>query len=198
MSRPDISDKLIHFTRPKDDWDQAYQNLKSIMRHGRIDAGNNNIRGSFSCVCFTEAPISSLTEGFVNVNGYSDYSPFGIIFTKKWIYDKGGRPVIYQSDTEYDLLPSILQWRHMRYEPPSVDFLWEREWRLQCEGLDFHSNDAGIIVPNHEWAQHMLHEHDLEQDYQVQMYSLVLDEDLALQYRENFPWRIYPLLNHNA
>jgi hypothetical protein len=129
----------------------------------------------------------------VNPSAYSRYSPFGILVEKQWIFEQGGRPVIYQSNAEFEFLPEQIRWRHMRYEPGTVDFTWEREWRIRCNELHFSPNLAGIVVPTKKWADALIAEHDAEQDFEVYRYSQIMDELLAEQYRENFPWRIYVL-----
>jgi hypothetical protein len=35
-----------------------------------------------------------------------------------------------------------------------------------------------------------MREHEAEQDYEVQMYSLILNRTIAEYYREGFPWRV--------
>jgi len=83
-------------------------------------------------VCFTEAPENV----FHQVLGR--YKPFGIQVPKSWLFEKGGRPVIYQAAGEYELLDEKIRWRHVRYEPHTtapIDFSWEREWRIQAEEL---------------------------------------------------------------
>jgi hypothetical protein len=56
MSRADISDKLVHFTGPRDNWNEAFARLQSIMGERTMRGGNNKIRSGDHCVCFTEAP----------------------------------------------------------------------------------------------------------------------------------------------
>lgn len=187
--RTDITDKLVHFTSGKD-FEEASGRLRLIIDERRLSGGGEKIRGGYRCVCFTEAPLTSLPHGLVNPRAYSLYSPFGILFEKKWIFDKGGRPVIYQPDVEFDLLPESIRWRHVRYEPDTIDFTWEREWRIKCDYLDFTPEVACIVVPSKEWADWLVAEHDAEQDFLVLQYSQVLDEQLAEQYREEFGWRI--------
>jgi hypothetical protein len=196
MSRADISDKLVHFTSPRDNWNEAYARLRSIMSDRFIKGGKEKIRSGDSCVCFTEAPLLSLGNGLVNPSNFSRYSPFGLVFEKKWIFEKGGRPVIYQPESEFSELSEFHRWRHMRYEPVGerpVDFTWEREWRVKCDTLAFNPSDVALLVPSKEWADKMAEDHEREQDYQVQMYATALDELLAEQYREDFPWRVYVL-----
>jgi hypothetical protein len=144
-------------------------------------------------VCFTESPLISLSSGLVNVHNYSQYAPFGIMFDKRWIFQQGGRPVIYQTDTEYDELPQKLRWRHVRYEPtnePPIDFTWEREWRINCEELVFSPVEVVILVPDEEWRERLLNDHEDDQNYVVRSISLVLDDDIAQQYWDNFPWQV--------
>jgi len=77
------------------------------------------------------------------------------LVTKEWIFKEGGRPVIYQTDEEFNELPETHRWRHVRYDPlsdPPIDFTWEREWRINCEELHFDSDVASIVVPDDHWA----------------------------------------------
>lgn len=159
----------------------------------RLVGSGEKIKGQHPCVCFTEAPLTSLQSGLVNPSAYSRYSPFGIMFAKRWLFNSGGRPVIYQTDGEYSQLPDAMKWRHMRYEPGSIDFTWEREWRVQRDAIDFSPCNAAIVVPSTQWARQLVGEHDAEQDYEVRAYSLIMDELLASQYKESYPWQIVVL-----
>jgi len=193
--RPDISDKLVHFTSG-DSSEQAYQKLKSIISQRCLIGSSEKLKGGFRCVCFSEAPLINLSEGLVNPTAYSRYSPFGILVSKKWLFNLGGRPVIYQSDNEYDAFPESIRWRHVRYEPNidnPIDFTWEREWRIHIESLRIDFHNAVIVMPDDKWAQRLHDEHKEEQDFKIYQYKQVLDEDIAEQYREEFGWRIYRL-----
>ncbi len=192
MPRPDISDKLIHFTSGAT-VAEAFERLRTILAERRLVGCGAKIKGGFRCVCFTEAPLTSLKNGLVNPTAYSRYSPFGIVVEKGWVFSKGGRPVIYHSDGEFEALPENLRWRHMRYEPGVVDFTWEREWRLRTEELDFAPHEAGIVVPDGEWVEQLVHEHEAAQDLEIKAYSLIMDQALAEQNRDDFPWRVYVL-----
>jgi len=115
------------------------------------------------------------------------------MFEKKWIFEKGGRPVIYQPESEFRELSDCNKWRHMRYEPNAaspIDFTWEREWRIKCQALKFQPNDVMILVPSEEWFQALVIDHEWEQNDWVEMYSQVLDKEIVEQYREDFPWRV--------
>jgi len=199
VPRPDISDKLIHFTSGPDE-DAAFGNLCSIIQGGAIRGSAGKIKGGYQCVCFTEAPIAALGRGLVNLSDFSRYQPFGVIYDKTHVYSQGGRPVIYQSDSEFLALPDELRWRHMRYEPIVIppaerptDFTWEREWRVQCESFSAAPNLAGFILPTYGWANRLLRAHHEQQDLIVYEYSQIMDLYLAEQYRELLPWRLFVL-----
>ncbi len=194
-SRPDISDKVIHFTKAQT-YQEALELLLTIVGEGRLVGGTGMIKGGYRCVCFTEAPLLAVAGGFVNANSFTRYSPFGLMFDKQWLYERGARPVIYQSDEEYHLLPEEIRWRHVRYEPTGtdpVDFTWEREWRLQDNELLFSPNNAVVIVPNQDWKSHVLSLWDSQQQIQVEAYSAILDQLVLEQMLEPCPWRLVSL-----
>jgi hypothetical protein len=195
VSRPDISAHLIHFTRGFTH-DNAFKVLQKIVRERKLIAGNRNIKGGFNCVCFSEAPLGSLSGGLVNENYYSTYSPFGIMVSKKWAFEQGGRPVIYQPESEYFEVIEDRRWRHVTFELRDkehvVDFTWEREWRFRRDELPFDNASAQIVVPDRTWAERMIREHGNDQDYTIMQYSLVLGNSAEL-YREPFSWKIVPL-----
>lgn len=80
---------------------------------------------------------------------------------KAWLFDIGGRPVIYQSDSEFELLHDDQKYRHVRYEPANnVDFTWEREWRILTDELPLDPDVATIVVPNRDWERRILEQHE--------------------------------------
>jgi hypothetical protein len=98
------------------------------------------------------------------------------MFDKSWVYNRGGRPVIYQPDSDFSVLPEELRWRHVRFELSEeqvIDFTWEREWRIHCDELPFSQAEAVIVVPNSEWATVLRRRHDAEQDMDVELYAMV-------------------------
>jgi hypothetical protein len=192
--RKDISDKLVHFTKGSTPT-EAFETLRTIAHECKL-IGSTATKGGYSCVCFSEAPLSALEQGLVNSSAYSRYAPFGVLFDKNWVFDNGGRPVIYQPDLEFYDLPESHKWRHVRYEPTGgypIDFSWEREWRIKTLQLNFDPSVAALVVPEQNWADKLISEHGAEQDYKVMQYGQIMDEDLAIQYRETFKWLIYVL-----
>ena len=196
--RSDTSDRLIHFTRGNSLAD-AFWVLRKIMSERRLRAGNYMIRGGYRCVCFTEAPLAAVAEGFFTGVPPSRYAPFGLMFEKSLIFAAGGRPVIYESEPEFAILHQEIRWRHVRYEPTGenpVDFTWEREWRIRCEEFPFSTVDAVVILPNREWMDYLLDIHRHEQDLVVHAYSTILDQEemhITEQLREEFAWHVATL-----
>ncbi|MET3151694.1 UNVERIFIED_ORG: hypothetical protein ABIC77_002947 [Stenotrophomonas geniculata] len=112
MPRADMADHLVHFmTGPR--WVDAFGVMQRIL-HERVLRGSGRInRDRYHCVCFSEAPLPTVPGGPVNEDGYSRYTPFGILFDKTWVFSQGGRPVIYQPEAEYDLLPGRARGFHL-------------------------------------------------------------------------------------
>ena len=194
--RIDISPFLIHFTKG-DNFDAAFKNIISIISSKTIIGTNNKIKGCFNCVCFTEAPIESLYDGLVNTNRYSKYSPFGIMVKKEWLFRLGGRPVIYQTESEYKLLNDNQKWRHVTYDPitdPPIDFSWEREWRINIDQLHINPEISTIVLPSKEWVKRFKLSFNHDQDMLIEQYKFIFDDEmLAELYREEFNWEIEQL-----
>lgn len=160
--RNDLSNKLIHLTRDFEGIN-GRDRIVSILVDQNLKGSNNDIRGGYKCVCFSEAPISSI--GLILANGHEDirYSPYGLIFPKEYLFEVGARPVIYQPNSDYDLLPDDLKYRHVRFElfsdKKKNDFTWEREWRIKTENLPIQSNAVTIIVPTRDEMKRVHYEH---------------------------------------
>ena len=194
-NRFDISQKLIHFTSGESPED-AFDRLTAIISERRLIGGASLIRGSYKCVCFTEAPLAAFTDAFVRPYPFRRYSQFGLMFEKSWIYDRGGRPVIYQPESDFNILPDELRWRHVRFElacDPIIDWTWEREWRIRCDELPFSEAEAIIVVPNNQWIDALRDGHDAEQDIDVELYSMVMEKEIAELWRKAFRWRVVAL-----
>jgi len=97
MIRDDLSNNLIHFTKGTDQ--EAADIFLKIISESRLLGGTGFIRGSYHCVCFTESPIGKLAHILANRRAYDfNYAPFGVMVDKLWLWTRGGRPVIYQSE----------------------------------------------------------------------------------------------------
>jgi len=196
MYRTDISDRLIHFTKGQT-LEEAYLALREIIATRTLRGGTGFIRGSYKCVCFTEAPRNCLAGGLVNESLYSKYSPFGVMFAKSEIFSRGGRPAIYQPYEEYDQLGESHKWRHvtlnLRPDVKIIDHSWEREWRICTSELIFDESTAAIIVKDHSWAERLVH--DLKEDVfdTVMMYSMIMNSHAQQWYGSEPQWHIITL-----
>lgn len=155
--RDDISDKLVHLTKgtgddPLTHREEAVRTLHKILKDERLLGGTGFIKGKHKCVCFSEAPISKLSQILaVRENRDFKYQPYGIIVGKKWLFGHGGRPVIYGPSNEYKLLPDEMKYRHVRFylsKRYDVDHSWEREWRIKTDGLQITTEDVTVVVPD--------------------------------------------------
>ena len=152
MIRDDLSSRLIHLTRGETQ--VAADTFRTIIEERKLLGGSGCIKGEFKCACFSEAPLSKLTQILANPTPHGmRYKPFGVMVQKEWLFNQGGRPVIYQPDGEYDLLHDSQRYRHVRYEPPDVDFTWEREWRIQKDELILDPSETTLIVPTRAWEK---------------------------------------------
>ncbi len=161
MIRDDVSDKLIHLTRGPT-YDDAAKVFSAILEEKRLLGGTGCIKGGFRCVCFSEAPISQLSRILANPMAHGmRYMPFGVMVSKAWLFDIGGRPVIYQPDSEFELLHDDQKYQHVRYEPTdNVDFTWEREWRMLTDELPLDPDVTTVVVPNRGWERRILKPHE--------------------------------------
>lgn len=185
MPRIDVSKYLVHWTKGNS-YDEAFDVLRKIVHNRLLLGSSRGIRGEWNCVCFTEAP-----EGiFHQVLGR--YKPFGIQIPKSWLFERGGRPAIYQPSHEYELLNERIRWRHVRYEPhttPSVDFTWEREWRIQAGELAIDPRVTRILVPHESWAEALISEHEYHEYGHIQMLASAYGEHYLAQPINDFAFK---------
>ena len=159
MIRDDLSANLIHLTRGESD-QVAADAFLSIFKSRRLLGSNRDIRGGYRCVCLSEAPLSKLASVLASTaQSSARYKPFGVMVAKKWLFEKGARPVIYQSASEYELLDERQRFRHVRYEPGRIDYTWEREWRVRTDALELDPDLISFIVPTRAWEQWALTKH---------------------------------------
>jgi hypothetical protein len=132
VRRPDFSNSLTHLTRERSRPGQsavpAFSVLKEILSVGVIRGGLGFIKGNRPVVCFSEIPLS-------NINAFADheqgrYRFYGLVLSKRAVFEMGGRPVIYLPDGDGSWIPDEEKWRQVRYEHGTVDFTHEREWRV--------------------------------------------------------------------
>ena len=134
------------------------------MAEGRLRGGSGNVRGGFEVVCFSEAPVEILARMFRDAPDVR-YRPFGVMVPKTWLFAEGGRPVIYEPESEYDPLPEDLKYRHVRLQMPGdeKDFTFEREWRIRTPSLELDPASCTLIVPDRDW-DYRLRDEQIEAD----------------------------------
>jgi len=168
--RIDHGKELIHFTKDAKAWDylKSYNLFYQIIKEGKLNASTTDRLGSIPTVCFTEAPYSCLTDGGkMNYKYFSRYSPFGFQFSKAYIYDMGGLPVLYSPTPTFERDNALVNWRTVSFDPISKfgefrDYTWEREWRIQPENneLILDPKKVKLIFPSDEWAEKFRNDHD--------------------------------------
>ena len=153
IQRDDLSDRLIHLTRG-DSVASASARFLDVLASSQLIGGSTSIRGGYRCLCFSEAPLAKLSHSLaLPADQGIRYRPFGVMVSKLWLFQQGGRPVFYQPEREFELLPEELRYRHVRYEPDrGVDFSWEREWRIRAEAVVLDPAQTTVIVPTRHWA----------------------------------------------
>jgi hypothetical protein len=189
LVRRDIGDLLFHFTRMPEtatiSWgtpggvqttvsSSTFAVLKKILYEGKLEGTSAWTYGQ-KCVCFTEAPIMEFNSIFALVEIASSkqdrprYEPYGVAVNKKWLFEKGGRPVIYDDPNALQNFPSGFQYRFVPYNPvEGIDFTWEREWRIKTEALQLDPKQTLAIVPSAEEAFELVYEFaELEADVDV-------------------------------
>lgn len=184
MIRDDIGSRLVHLTKGEPD-QVAANTFLAIVKDRKLRGGTGCIKGGYQCVCFSEAPVSKLSQILANPMAHGmRYKPFGVMVEKQWLFERGGRPVIYQSDSEYELLHETQRFRHVRYEPATVDFTWEREWRIHTSELELDPAQTTLVVPNRAWEK-------WAQDQHIAMLSrraMVLHGFIGPRSVSDFPW----------
>jgi hypothetical protein len=194
--RPDLSNELIHFIR-QPSLEQGFQVLRRIIAERRLLGGTGFIKGGYRCVCFTEAPLDNIAEIFWHsLEVDLKYMPLGVIVPKRWLFERNGRPVIYQPDAEYHMLPESLRYRHVRYEPdaePPIDLTWEREWRIHAEELPLDPAVCTVVVVEDRHKQILESDCEAEEDWRVASLGTAVGPIHAEQSRELFPWKVLVL-----
>ncbi len=168
MSRPDISIYLAHFTshkfpkgrnnkeNPTNEfmYTPPIKRLENILREKTIRASILPWTNDCKAVCLTECPWTSLIEHT------KQYSPFGIGFSKKFIFAAGGAPVYYVRADHFDkqewnsfiktfttpFWPSYVTKKQQQNKDFKLcDYSHEREWRV-AHDLTFDYTDIEFVI----------------------------------------------------
>ncbi|MCD6401292.1 MAG: hypothetical protein J7L73_05115 [Anaerolineales bacterium] len=186
--RSDLSRYLVHLTRDYNS-KSACDNLINILKTKRIEARNyhclfspkirtmtisGKLKSSFKTVCFTETPLNQIKNLVSDIPKRNiKLQPYGIVFWRDQLLDKGANPAIYlnakgtglrdhlikQFDTQFkdiktlrklkrkdDYYYEIIQYFSLiNVINDKYDFSWEREWRFHGD-LKFNYRNMVAIV----------------------------------------------------
>lgn len=187
LFRDDISPFLVHLTKNTEN--SAKTNLENILNSKELVYENNKISDArfghpfksinefgleyFSAVCFTETPINEI-HNLLEISGRAvDLQPYGLVFLKNNLQEKGVSPVFYLNnmlDDKNDLvlalcslinsnpleakqiLPYISVFgQHLKpngatHTPGTINFMWEREWRYASISNKFQFDLTDVFI----------------------------------------------------
>ena len=181
--RSDISPFLVHLTRDNEDI-SAKEVLHTIIREKQLKSGKNPVSDArfgrrisdderlkyFGAVCFTETPLNEVHCLFNIAYRQINLKPYGLVFLKHKLKEKGVSPVLYINNEEGDkldcikalcsliethpeeaqqILPLISVFGKKFYpinNEDRVDFLWEREWRYPYSRGPFQINADDVFI----------------------------------------------------
>lgn len=190
LVRRDVGGLLFHFTRNiepqqvtislsnNQSWylnGSASAVLRKILHEEEL-IGTSRWTYEKDTICFTEAPIQEFNSVFSLVSIASTkaerprYEPYGIAVSKKWLFEQGGRPVIYDHPTNFSEYSESLRYRFVPHDPTNgIDFTWEREWRIQAAKLRLDPKHTLVVVPTSEEAFEVVYEFaKIEADWDVE------------------------------
>lgn len=150
---------VTHFTKESNDL-TVFQVLKKILTEKKIVGSNQNgyVIGNSRAVCFEDVPLYGVCQNSFHeqinkaeLGGTLRYRPIALTFEKEYIFNKGGRPVLYeQKDIAKRILPQDEWWRIINYDLSNqgsiIDWTHEREWRIKSD-FEFDISEAIIIMP---------------------------------------------------
>ncbi|WP_339225843.1 abortive infection system antitoxin AbiGi family protein [Paenibacillus sp. FSL H7-0357] len=116
------------------------------------------LKNSFNTVCFTEVPLHQIKNITADIKRQIKLKPYGLVFWKAELFNKGASPAIYINSTGSQLKKYLLDDFRKNFEDisryaeltieksefhkelvqyyslinivePKHDFMWEREWR---------------------------------------------------------------------
>lgn len=166
--RSDITVNLVHLTKPCSAEVielSAPEVLMKILKDRCIQGSTTEsgfICGKRKAVCFQEAPLYSIAQNIYYEQKLRDnnksikarYLGIGLSFEKPYVYNKEGRPAIYdKTSAAKEYFPKSEWWRivnlDLKDEDNFIDWTHEREWRVP-DKLEFELSEVTVLVPNEE------------------------------------------------
>ncbi|MBF4467865.1 MAG: hypothetical protein ISP01_00525 [Methanobrevibacter arboriphilus] len=136
----DLSNMVTHLIKN----DNPYETLKKILREKKLKAnvtGYYNHLKSTESVCFTDLSVRGLGRHAQN------YSPYGIAFMKRLIYESDGGPALYIRENllrEREDCGNINHFVNKVNIQRNFDFHHEREWRIPHD-FEFDYEEISIV-----------------------------------------------------
>ncbi|MCY6372770.1 DUF2971 domain-containing protein [Clostridium ganghwense] len=161
-NRTDMSAYVTHLTREQDGR-KSIQNLIKILEERKIIGSNNKgfICGENRATCFQDVPMYSLGQNTLHeqenrkeLGGKVRYKLMGLAFDKRYVYMRGGRPVIYEnSNIAKKFIDKEEWWRIVSFDLSDkeniIDWTHEREWRVKGD-FEFELKNTYVILVNHK------------------------------------------------
>ncbi|AKJ30951.1 hypothetical protein AAW51_4260 [Caldimonas brevitalea] len=152
--RLDLTDKLTFWFKPT--VGDVAADFVQTLADGHI-AGTQPpyMLGDTACVAFTEIPLSVSAKLLQGGRDFGiNYAPVGFLCDRRWLFEQGARPVIYQSEAEAELLPPSQRYRHVTLDfERGIDFTWKREWRLPQPHLKLVPQHCHPVLPSAAWLE---------------------------------------------
>jgi len=153
--RRDLTDWVWHLVK-RDGHPQ--ETVSRIITEQTLRGSRDHASGE-TVICFSEAPLRELMnqDEMLSRNAYKRLALYGVGFRKRWLFDRGGLPVIYQPNSLIDNLQPKARWRHVEFDlSKPVDYTWQREWRIRAESLTFEITDAVALIRNIDGLEDLL------------------------------------------
>lgn len=178
-NRSDITLTLTHLTREQLQGDgtklSSIDVLLKILKEQKIIGSlrTGYIHGKHPAVCFQESPQYDIAQNIIHESEYREelggkvrYSSNGLIFVKKYVYLKGGRPVIYENINDAKkMLPEEEWWRIVSHNLDDkqniVDWTHEREWRVKGD-FEFELSAAYILLGSSKAYKEFINKAEVE------------------------------------
>lgn len=157
--RTDMSTALIHLTRETGK-EKTSDILYKILKEKKIKGSTTDsgfICGKEIAVCFQDIPLNSMCQNVffeqkkreLDSNYKLRYRAIGILIDKKFAFQKGARPVIYEkTNIAKKILPESEWWRIVNLDLNDsnniIDWTHEREWRVKGN-FEFELKDVTIL-----------------------------------------------------
>lgn len=174
--RGDITSHVTHLTRIETNVSDAVDTLIKMINERKIigsDTTKGFIIGDNPAVCFQEAPLYGVCQNVYHeqqnkkeLGGKRRYDAIGLSFAKRYVYEKGGRPVLYEDkDIAKEILPKEEWWRIVNFnlsnEDRIIDWTHEREWRVKND-FYFDLSETYVLLLNQDFYRHFIDRIDKE------------------------------------